>query len=118
MQRRVFINGRFLTQKITGVQRNAFELTKHLLPLLKNAVVILPNEEINPDYQIEGWRLLKIGKFKGVLWEQFSLPFYLKTRKEKALLINLTNTAPLTYSNQVVSVMDMTTFINPSWFDK
>jgi glycosyltransferase involved in cell wall biosynthesis len=114
----IFINGRFLTQKVTGVQRNAFELTKHLLPLLKNAIVLVPGEEMNPDYQIEGWTLLKIGKFKGVLWEQFSLPFFLKTRKEKALLINLTNTAPLTYSNQVVSVMDMTTFINPAWFDK
>jgi glycosyltransferase involved in cell wall biosynthesis len=115
---KIFINGRYLTQKITGVQRNAFELTKHLLPLIKNAVVLVPDETINKSYHIDNWPLLKAGKLKGVLWEQFSLPFFLKKQKEKSLLINLTNTAPLSYSNQVVSIMDMTTFIEPAWFNK
>lgn len=115
---KIFINGRFLTQKITGTQRNSFELTKHLLPLIKDAVVLVPNDEINTNYEIKSWPLLRTGKLKGVLWEQLDLPLFLKKQKEKSLLLNLTNTAPLLYSNQIVSVMDMTTFIEPAWFNK
>jgi glycosyltransferase involved in cell wall biosynthesis len=115
---KIFINGRYLTQKITGVQRNAFELTKHLLPLIKNAMVLVPDEKINTSYKIDHWPLLRIGTLKGVLWEQVSLPLFLKKQKKQSLLINLTNTAPLSYPNQVVSIMDMTTFIEPAWFNK
>lgn len=115
---KVFINGRFLTQKITGVQRNAYELTKHLLPLIKNVIVVVPDEQINSGYNIDEWVIIKTGKIKGLLWEQISLPLFLKNQKEKSLLINLTNTAPLLYSNQIVSIMDMTTFIEPAWFNK
>lgn len=61
---KIFINGRFLTQKITGAQRNSFELTKHLLPLIKDVVVLVPNDEINVSYQIKNWPLLKTGKLK------------------------------------------------------
>jgi glycosyltransferase involved in cell wall biosynthesis len=118
MSGKLFINGRYLTQKITGVQRNAFELTKHLLPLIDNLVVLIPHEDVNSSYRIDDWPLLKIGTLKGVLWEQVTLPLFLKKQKEKSLLINFTNTAPLFYSNQIVSVMDMTTFIQPAWFTK
>jgi glycosyltransferase involved in cell wall biosynthesis len=118
MSGKLFINGRYLTQKITGVQRNAFELTKHLLPLIDDPVVLLPDDDINSSYKVDDWPLLKMGRLKGVLWEQVALPLFLKKQKEKPLLINFTNTAPLCYSNQIVSVMDMTTFIQPAWFTK
>jgi glycosyltransferase involved in cell wall biosynthesis len=118
MSDEIFINGRFLTQKLTGVQRNAYELSRHLIPLLKQAIVLVPNEKINKNYDINDWPIRKLGKFKGILWEQIELPLFLLKQKGKPLLLNLTNTAPLQYSNQVVSIMDMTTFINPSWFTK
>lgn len=118
MSGEIFINGRFLTQKLTGVQRNAYELSKHLIPLLKHPIVVVPNEKINKNYDITDWPVRKVGSFKGILWEQIELPFFFLKQKGKPLLLNLTNTAPLLYSNQVVSIMDMTTFINPSWFTK
>ena len=114
----VFINGRFLTQKLTGVQRHAYELSKHLIPLLNDATVLVPNEKVNKSYDTEDWQVQKIGSLKGILWEQIELPLFLSRQKNKPLLLNLTNTAPLYYSNQVISIMDMTTFINPSWFTK
>lgn len=107
-----------MTQKITGVQRNAYELTKHLLPLLEDVTVLVPKQEINKGYDVKNWPVQYTGRFKGLLWEQTDLPLYLVQKKNKPLLVNLTNSAPLTYPHQVVSVMDMTTFINPAWFDK
>jgi glycosyltransferase involved in cell wall biosynthesis len=113
-----FINGRFLTQRVTGVQRNAYELTKHLLPLLENVSVLVPKDTINESYDIKNWPLSRCGYSKGVVWEQVELPMYLARQKGSPLLINLTNTAPLAYSQQIVSIMDMATFIRPSWFTK
>jgi glycosyltransferase involved in cell wall biosynthesis len=118
MKHKVFINGRFLLQKITGVQRNAYELTKHLLQIESNFVVLVPEGKINVGYNVDDWPILQVGKWKGITWEQCSLPVFLRKQKERPLLINLTNTAPLFYSNQVVSIMDMTTFIEPAWFNK
>ena len=44
----IYINGRFLTQKITGVQRYAIEVTKALDKIVqKNEITILcPNDNI------------------------------------------------------------------------
>lgn len=118
INQQIFINGRFLTQKITGVQRNAYELTKHLLPLLGNVTILMPKAPVNAGYDITGWPIRKIGFTSGTGWEQMELPFFLLKKWNKPLLINLTNTAPSRYSRQIVSIMDMTTFINPLWFNK
>ncbi|WP_227661237.1 hypothetical protein [Klebsiella pneumoniae] len=44
---------------------------------------------------------------KGHFWEQFTLPAYLIMRKSP-LLINLCNTAPVIYKNQIVTHHDIT----------
>jgi glycosyltransferase involved in cell wall biosynthesis len=113
----VYINGRYLTQKQTGVQRNAHQLTKNASIYFPEIIVLVPKQEINTSYDLEGLNLVKIGYNKGIIWEQLDLPLFLSS-KGKDLLVNLTNTAPVTYSNQIVSIMDMSTFINPSWFSK
>ena len=41
MSNKIYINGRFLTQKLSGVQRHAFELSKHLSEIDKNKIDIL-----------------------------------------------------------------------------
>lgn len=114
----IYINGRFLTQKLTGSQRNSYELFKNLFNIYQSRVVLLvPTSPIVEAYEITGFPIIRVGKYTGVVWEQMELPFFLK-HKGKPLLVNLTNTAPLFYSNQLVSIMDMTTFVNPEWFSK
>ena len=41
MSNKIYINGRFLTQKLSGVQRHAFELSKHLSEIDKNKIILL-----------------------------------------------------------------------------
>jgi glycosyltransferase involved in cell wall biosynthesis len=90
----VVINGRFLTQRVTGVQRYARELVQSLDALL----------EANPDVRITvmsprlsesppAWRNIKlrqVGLLQGHAWEQFELPLYSRGK----LLFCPGNTAP------------------------
>lgn len=89
------INGRFLTQNITGVQRYSHEFLWALDDLLDNdlneTVILLvpPNVEVIPKYKNIQYR--KVGFGTGHFWEQFVLPFYVRGTN----LICLGNTGPL-----------------------
>lgn len=110
------VNARFLTQKITGVQRFAIEISKSLKLQLPNVRFVSPAEIIHKEVasflEVETY-----GKLNSHLWEQLELPVYLKKHKNP-LLINFSNTAPLFYKNQVVTIHDLSFIINPAWFSK
>ncbi|HXD91615.1 MAG TPA: glycosyltransferase family 1 protein [Bacteroidia bacterium] len=115
----IYINGRFLTQNISGAQRFGYEITKELLKndKLKNICILVPPSKIDPAYDTTGFPLKVIGKNKGQAWEQIDLPIFLY-KNGRELLVNLLNSAPIAYKHQVVTILDMTTFINPKWFKK
>ena len=98
----IYINGRFLTQKITGVQRYAVEVTKQIDKKAKqNEVEILCPKNIINDLKLKNINVKKIGLLKGQLWEQISLPLYLFIHK-RGKLLNLCNLAPVLYPGNVV----------------
>ena len=75
---KIYINGRFLTQQITGVQKFCYEITKELVKKSSlDIVVLIPNNtKINKSYLIN-FKIKRIGLFSGHLWEQISLPYFL-----------------------------------------
>ena len=93
-----FVNGRYLHQRITGVQRYAREVI-HCFG--GNKVSIL-----SPEIDI-----LKRGPF----WEQVILPSYFNNH---SILWSPTNTGPLAISRQVVTIHDISTIEHPEWFNK
>jgi len=112
----IIINARFLTQKLTGVQRFAIEISKLLKAELPGVQFVAPANIIDTNLA----KLLDtkiIGSHTGVLWEQFDLPIYLY-RNKQPLLINFCNAAPLLYKNQVVTIHDLAFLENPLWFSK
>lgn len=112
---KLYINGRFLTQQTTGVQQFAIEICKLLIALYPSQVVILvPNHAKLINHQFSE-QIQCIGVFKGHLWEQISLPFFL-LGKSKFTLINLCNTAPLAINGQIITLHDIAFKINPKWF--
>ncbi len=113
---KIFINARFLTQPITGVQRYAIEMSRHLRSMLPDAVFICPPHIIQTDVAKE-LNAVPIGRLNSHLWEQIDLPLYLK-RHKKAFLVNLCNTGPLLYNNQVVTIHDLAFMVNPTWFSR
>lgn len=112
----IYINARFLTQPVTGVQRFAIEMCKELVKNNLQIQLIAPNNIISKVLAKElGVKI--IGSRTGHMWEKIDLPLYLLTQKSP-LLINLCNTSPLFYKNQFVTIHDMAVFENPHWFSK
>ena len=94
----IIINARFLTQKLTGVQRFAIELCFQMKERLGGDVqFVVPYNIIHTEIA-EQLGAVVIGKKRGHLWEQIDLPIYLKA-KGSPILICLGNTAPVFYHN-------------------
>jgi glycosyltransferase involved in cell wall biosynthesis len=114
----VFINGRFLTQRITGVQRYALEallaLDRRLHSGVEGAdlecVVLAPPGTPAPPLEAISFR--HVGHLRGNAWEQLSLAR--ATRGE--LLFSFSATGPLLKSRQVVTIHDAAVYAVPQAF--
>ena len=109
------VNGRFLTQKATGVHRYAFEICNKLHEWGVDFYVAIP-KEINPDYKFS-FKTVECGSLKTHLWEQISLPRFLKTQNNP-LLISFSGCGPLNYTNQIITIHDVSYERRPEWFSK
>ncbi|WP_052752496.1 glycosyltransferase [Tatumella morbirosei] len=105
----IYINGRFFSQPVTGVQRFAREITSNLTLIRKDICVLIPKGQAQ--YVPENIPFKEVGILKGSLWEQFDIPFHLRGRDD--ILINLTNTAPMFYCNNIFTLHDIIFNIYP-----
>jgi glycosyltransferase involved in cell wall biosynthesis len=114
------INGRFLTQRVTGVQRYAYEIVMALDAMLaedqdlaRELVIrlIVPPSAKRPalaqiNYYQTGWG-------KGHAWDQLVLPFCARTG-----VLNLGNFGPLLGPNPIVCIHDANVFIEPDSYSR
>lgn len=115
---KIFINGRFLTQKITGVQRYAVEVLKELdsiIGSLRNISVLPKVEILAPKGAIANQNLNEIllrqvGYCPGHIWEQLELPWHAKD----GLLLSLCNTGPILKRQHIVTIHDASVYGFPS----
>ena len=111
------INGRFLTQPQTGVQRYAGEITRALDAALARDEtlarstrwdVIVPADcEAMPNYEMLPVRRARRGT--GQAWEQLVLP-----TMAAGGLVNLANLGPLAHGRQIVCMHDANVFLEPT----
>jgi glycosyltransferase involved in cell wall biosynthesis len=107
------VNGKFTAQRLTGVQRVAYELMRAVRSNQTAAdeiEVAVPRNAIASASPIE--RLRPVPWLKGDLWEQIALP--LATRGE--LLLSLCNSGPVFKRRHVVMVHDMAVYDTPHTF--
>lgn len=109
------INGRYLTQRASGVHRYAFEICNKLHEMGVDFHVAIP-QEIEPSYEFK-FKTVKCGFLNGHLWEQISLPKYLRSIG-KPLLVSFTGCGPLYYKNQIMTIHDVSHERHPEWFSK
>ena len=115
MKKKYAINGLFLTQKITGIQRFAYEITKGLDQLSdKNEVVLVVPNEAEIKVQFKNISVVKYGSLKGILWEQVNYPGFL--RKNNCLALCMTNVLPLFYRKGIIVIHDVSYKANPHFF--
>ena len=109
------INGRFLTQAVSGVQRYAHGIVGEIDEQLTDkkqaaASIIAPRNAASENFT--RLNLRSGGAFSGHLWEQLTLPKLWPGR-----LLNLCNTAPAMKADQVVCIHDANVFESPESYD-
>ena len=125
---RILVNGRFLSQRITGVQRFARELLKAMDALLledpvlckRLSLTVVTPAGTETSLVLAAVKIHPIGRFRGQLWEQLDLPRYAGGSR----ILNLCNTAPLAgrdmiatiYDASVYAVPDAYSFLFRSWY--
>jgi glycosyltransferase involved in cell wall biosynthesis len=115
------INGRYLTQRITGVQRYAHEIVASLDQILSEdgdlarrigfRLVLPPGVETEPAASQIEVRKTKIGSGHG--WDQFVFPWYVPSGA-----LSLGNFGPIATRNQIVCIHDANTFIQPESYSR
>ena len=113
------INGRFLTQRVTGVQRYAYEimmaLDAQLAEANSRAAACDPADRsarCEKACACPNW-LSPDGLGKGHAWDQLILPFC-----ARAGVLNLGNFGPLLGPNPIVCIHDANVYIEPESYSR
>lgn len=110
----IYINGRFMTQPLSGVQRFALEISAAFARVsaadgYPTPVMLTPNAALLEESASER-PLRTVGRRRGQLWEQLDLPKAIRN----GVLISLGNTAPLFGKNRIVIIHDAGVFSQPN----
>lgn len=116
MTRHWTINGRFLAQPMTGVQRYAHEIVRRLdaqlaggHPLARDLdVELLVPPDAARTFPLKAVRRRTVGRVSGHAWEQAVLPFHVRGG-----LLSFCNTGPLAVGKQILCIHDVNTRAYP-----
>jgi len=119
---KIIINGRFLSQSLTGVQRYAAEMVKATDRLLSSGrapVALLGAEwqlltpgDAKISLELDRIEIRKVGKRSGHIWDQIDLA----RAAAGARLVSLANSGPVLHSDQIVVIHDAQVFRRPDFF--
>jgi glycosyltransferase involved in cell wall biosynthesis len=111
---RLALNGKWLGQELTGTQRYAREMTRHLLPLLPDRPALhVPAGAAVPEW-LEGEVEVRRSRLRGTAFEQLALPWAAR----RDLLLSLGGAAPLFARRQIATMHDATPFRLPDTYSR
>ncbi|MCF8448693.1 MAG: glycosyltransferase family 4 protein [Taibaiella sp.] len=113
---KLFVNARFLTQPVSGVQRYGIECCRKIKKLYPSSVFLTPKNIWNTAVAAELGATV-IGVNTGHVWEQLDLVLYLR-KQNSPPLFNPCNTAPVMYANNYITLHDLAFFHHPEWNSK
>ncbi|NMC11525.1 MAG: glycosyltransferase family 4 protein [Chloroflexi bacterium] len=119
---RIYINGRFLSQPTTGVQRYAIELIRGWDEMLERGEIDSQHYQLSlltpltakPLQPYRHIPVQPVGRLRGNLWEQLELPFF----ASGDFLFNPGNIGPLFKSNQGATIHDASVFAVPHSYSR
>lgn len=114
----IYINGRFLLQKQTGVNRFAYEICKAMLSLGAEFVILCPYGDIEDCYDVSTFKIIHCGWGTSHLWEQLSLPIVWKRINGHNILLNFTGIGPIAVKQKVITIHDLAFIENPAWYSR
>lgn len=113
----IYINGRFLTQPMTGVERYAYSICRALKELGQPYTIICPKASIQSCYDITGMQIVHYGFGNSHFWEQCVLPFFFIGKKDYVVL-SFTGLGSILIRNKIMTVHDLSFLYNSTWFSK
>jgi glycosyltransferase involved in cell wall biosynthesis len=116
--KKLYVNGKFFCQQITGTQRYARELLSQIDELLfaeddskfKIEILVPKNARSVPQYKHLAVRT--VGTMSGTKWEQLELPWYCRGQ----VLLTLSGGAPILHSRNVITIHDAAVFAAPKGY--
>ncbi|WP_199088315.1 glycosyltransferase family 1 protein [Bosea sp. ASV33] len=123
-RREIYINGRFLSQAVTGVQRYAAELVKALDRLVAEGSVppglaeatftllLPPNAERELRLTAIGQR--RLGRLRGHAWDQVELAH----ASRQGVLVSLANSGPVLHRRHLIVLHDAQVYRHPEFFSR
>lgn len=114
-EQKLFINGRFFAQKRDGISRFSLEICKELQRNGIEFTILIPKKLNSVDLSF--FKVLEIGNSRSHLWEQVDLYLFMKERKNSVLL-NFSGIGSIFLKNQIITIHDVSYFVNPNWFSK
>lgn len=117
---KIYINGRFLTHPVTGVQRYAIEVLRALDAMIGDRdaavqgcefVVLAPKGDLR-DIGLRHIPVRQAGRGGGHAWEQLSLPALCAD----GFLLSLCNTGPMLKRRQAVTMHDAAVYAAPGTY--
>ena len=118
----VYINGRFLSQRLTGVQRFAREITKAIDEQWEqwrgiDFRLVVP-DDYDKSFRLDHIKIDVLPGKGGYYWEQIRLPRFIKKAKA-AYLVSLCNVAPLRLKRKnIVCIHDLAVVYHPETYSK
>lgn len=116
--KKIIVNGRFFTQRTTGVQRYAREILNELDKIVdpeKIEVAVPRNVPIENVPKYKNIKINMIGNLHDIMWEHVSFPLYVL--QKRGISLNLCNVAPL-FAPGIVCIHDMKIKAHPEFFNK
>ena len=113
----IYINGRFLSQRITGIQRYAYEICCALQQIGVACTILAPTD-IREEYDLTDLTVEIIDGKGSHWWEQVTLPRYMRRHHDGQLLLSLSGLSPLLYNRNILTIHDISYLLRPrsySW---
>lgn len=120
----IYINGRFLSQALTGVQRYAAELvraiddllvTGEMPPSLSNTrFTVLAPPDAATDLELKCVTIRKVGARRGHSWDQIDLALAARGKP----LLSLANSGPVLHRRHLVVLHDAQAYRHPEFFSR
>ena len=113
----LYINGRFLTQPMTGVERYAYNMCKAIAKLGQPFTLVCPQAPIQACYDVSGLQIVHYGRGNSHLWEQCILPFFFIGKKDYVVL-SFTGLGSILIQHKIMTIHDLSFLENPKWFSR
>ncbi len=108
----LYVNGRFLSQRMTGIQRFAYEICCALQQIGVPLTIIAPID-IREEYDLSNLSIDIIGGKGSHFWEQVTLPRYMRQKHNGHILLNLSGLSPILYNNNILTIHDISYQLRP-----